>query len=78
MAEGKQNLRGRPGNANPPLRPEEVERAAHLGSQRAVEKTLGAGRPITIAREGWVVREFPDGRIEKISKLESAGDRHYP
>jgi flagellar basal body rod protein FlgF len=52
-----------------PLRTRDLERAVRHGSELAAEATLKTGRPITIAQDGWVVRQYPDGSIERVKRI---------
>ena len=45
---------------------------AREASRKAAQETLDAGRPITIAQDGYIVRKYPDGHIERIKKLPPA------
>lgn len=47
-----------------------IKRVARDASLDAIEETFRQGRPITTVEDDFVVRKYPDGRIEKIKKLE--------
>ncbi|PQJ12449.1 hypothetical protein CJD36_001485 [Flavipsychrobacter stenotrophus] len=44
--------------------------AAKQGFRKAAEETMKVMGYNVIARDGWVMKIFPDGRTEKISPLE--------
>ena len=46
--------------------------AARAGVRNAAVETMKVMGYIVIAHEGWVVRKYQDGHIEKISPLETA------
>jgi hypothetical protein len=46
--------------------------AAILGrgiAQVVEEQQFRCGYPISYVKDGWVVREFPDGRIERLARV---------
>jgi len=44
--------------------------AARAGVRKAAEETMKLMGYTVIAHEGWVVRKYEDGHIEKISRIE--------
>jgi len=46
-----------------------LESIARKGVQEAETKTIKIMGFNVIAREGWIVKEFPDNRIERISPI---------
>jgi len=49
-----------------------TERAAQNGVRAAAEETMKIMGYTIIAHEGWVVKKYQDGTIEKLSKIERA------
>jgi len=47
---------------------EELEQAAQSILRRAKEKAFSKGRPIHFMKDGIVMSEYPDGRIEPAKK----------
>lgn len=47
----------------------EINKLLAKASLEACERTWAAGRPITIAEDGWVVQKWKDGRTIKIKRL---------
>jgi hypothetical protein len=45
--------------------------AARAGIRKAAKETMKVMGYTVIAHEGWVVKKFEDGRIERISPLET-------
>lgn len=43
--------------------------AARRGFKEAAEETMAVMGYNIIAKDGWIVKKFPDGRIEKLSKI---------
>ena len=54
-----------------PLTKNILIKAASEGFSKAAAKTMKVMGYNVIAKNGWVVKKFADGRIEKISKLKS-------
>lgn len=48
------------------LSPAEIQKIGHRAGLEAIKRTHAAGRPVTGVKDGWVVRIWPDGRIERI------------
>ena len=46
-----------------------LETIARKGVQEAATKTIKVMGFNVIARDGWIVREFPDKRVERISPI---------
>lgn len=59
-------------NKRPYLTKRILIRAARAGIRKAEKETLAIMGFNVIAENGWVVKKFLDGRIEKIARLESA------
>ena len=53
-----------------PLTKKILIKAASVGFSKAAAKTMKVMGYNIIVKDGWVVKKFADGRIEKISKLE--------
>jgi hypothetical protein len=51
-----------------PARPDYLEQAAQNILRRAKEKAFSKGLPIHLIKDGILVAEFPDGRIEAVRK----------
>jgi len=47
------------------MTPEEFEEAAQSILSRAKEKAFSKGRPIYFSKNGVIMAEYPDGRIEE-------------
>jgi hypothetical protein len=50
------------------MSPEELEQAAISILLRAQEKSFSKGQPIFFSKQGKVLAQFPDGRIEEVKK----------
>ena len=50
--------------------------AATTGFIEASERTMRVMGENVIVKDGWVVRIFADGRIERISKIDSNNNKH--
>lgn len=48
-----------------------LESAARQGFRKAAEETMKVMGYNVIAKDGWVMKMFPDGTFEKISPIES-------
>ena len=53
-----------------PLTKQVLERAARKSIRRAAKETMEVMGYTIIARDGWVIKLFPDGSFEKISPVE--------
>ncbi len=49
-----------------------VERATRKGMKIAAHRTMEAIGYIVVARDGWLMKEFPDRSIQKIRQLDSS------
>jgi len=47
------------------------QRSCSLAGEFAVAKAREAGIPFSYIEDGWIVREYPDGRKEKLHKSSS-------
>jgi len=47
------------------------QRSCSLAGEFAVAQAKEAGIPISYIEDGWIVREYPDGRKEKLRKSTS-------
>lgn len=50
------------------LSPAKIEEFGRRAGLKAVQETHAAGRPVTTEKDGWIVRIWPDNRIEKIER----------
>ena len=48
------------------LSPAKIAEIGRRAGLEAARETHAAGRPVTCVEKGWVVRVWPDGRVEKI------------
>ena len=46
-----------------------LEKAARKGVQEATSTTIKVMGFNVVARNGWIVKEFPDNKIERISRI---------
>ena len=53
-----------------PLTRQVLESAARKGIRQAAKETMEVMGYTVIARDGWVIKLFPDGSFEKISPIE--------
>lgn len=51
-----------------------VERATRKGMKIAAQRTMDAIGYIVVAREGWLMKVFPDGQTENIRQLEQTAN----
>jgi hypothetical protein len=61
-------------SATPPsvyLTKRRLASAARAGVRKAAKETMKLMGHTVIAHEGWIVRKYKDGRIEKISRIET-------
>ncbi len=49
-----------------------VERATRKGMRQAAQKTMNVVGYIVVARDGWLMKEFPNGLTEKIKPLDTS------
>lgn len=47
-----------------------MDSASKKGIQEAIDRAMATSGSIVAVSEGWVIRKFEDGRVEKIEKLE--------
>ena len=53
---------------------ENIERASHL----ALQQRQAAGEVMTYVRDGWMVREYPDQRIERLAPVGEFRSGDFP
>lgn len=47
-----------------------LDKAGQEAAKNAINENKALGLPITYFKDGWVVREMADGKVEKIKKVE--------
>ncbi|AQT05865.1 hypothetical protein [Acetobacter persici] len=52
--------------------------AIHIAGERARVARAASGEIMTYVQKGWVVREFPGGRVERLAPLEEFRDEDFP
>ncbi|GAB6966823.1 hypothetical protein JCM25156A_08600 [Komagataeibacter kakiaceti JCM 25156] len=52
--------------------------AIRVAGERAREVRAANGEIMTYVLKGWVVREFPGGRVERLAPLEEFRDEDFP
>ncbi|WEQ50948.1 hypothetical protein LV478_02350 (plasmid) [Komagataeibacter oboediens] len=52
--------------------------AVRVAGERAREARTASGEIMTYVQKGWVVREFPGGRVERLAPLEEFRDEDFP
>ena len=65
----KETSRDKSGSKDPLTR-QMLESAARKGIRQAAKETMEVMGYTVIARDGWVIKLFPDGSFEKISPIE--------
>lgn len=53
---------------------EEIGRRA---ATNAINENRAMNLPVTMMKDGWVVREFPDGKLERISQIQATSSDIY-
>jgi hypothetical protein len=52
--------------------------AIRLAGDAARAARMKSGEIMIYMQEGWVVREYPDGRVERLAPVESFRDQDFP
>ncbi|WP_010518344.1 MULTISPECIES: hypothetical protein [Komagataeibacter] len=52
--------------------------AIRIAGERAREVRAASGEIMTYVQNGWVVREYPGGRVERLALLEEFRDEDFP
>jgi hypothetical protein len=47
-----------------------LDKAGQEAAKNAINENKALGLPITYFKDGWVVREMADGKVEKIKRVE--------
>lgn len=55
--------------------PVELAKIAARAGREAHQRALASGAPVLIAKDGWVVRIYADGREERIQPLLTVAER---
>lgn len=61
-----------------PTTMEEESAALELAAQRALAMRRASGEILTYHLDGWVVREFPGGRIERLAPIGQYRNEDFP
>lgn len=52
--------------------------AVRVAGEKARAERVRGGEIMTYVQQGWVVREFPDGRIERLALVAQFRDEDFP
>ncbi|MBV0888829.1 MULTISPECIES: hypothetical protein [Komagataeibacter] len=52
--------------------------AIRIAGERAREIRAASGEIVTYVQNGWVVREFPGGQVERLAPLDEFRDEDFP
>jgi len=53
------------------------DRIGRRAAANAINENRAMNLPVTRLRDGWVVREFPDGKLERISQIKVISNDIY-